>query len=145
MTYTGIDKLWLAVALAASSVAIGCDPSSQANEAEANDAFVKVVNVEVTPIELTDFTAYIRLTGEVEAMNDVVVSAEESGVVEQIFVKKGQYVRKGSPIAKVRDRVLRAQVEEAAAASRACPGTLQATATALGRGTDRQRDRFLGS
>jgi RND family efflux transporter MFP subunit len=117
MTYTGIDKLWLAVALAASSVAIGCDPSSQANEAEANDAFVKVVNVEVTPIELTDFTAYIRLTGEVEAMNDVVVSAEESGVVEQIFVKKGQYVRKGSPIAKVRDRVLRAQVEEAAAAS----------------------------
>jgi RND family efflux transporter MFP subunit len=117
MTYTGTDKLWLAVALAASSVAVGCDPSSQASEAEANDAFVKVVNVEVAPVELRDFTAYIRLTGEVEAMNDVVVSAEESGVVEQVFVEKGEYLRKGSPIAKVRDRVLRAQVEEAAAAS----------------------------
>ena len=117
MTYTGTDKVWLAVAFAMGCVAIGCNPSSQASEAEANDAFVKVVNVEVAPVELTDFTAYIRLTGEVEALNDVVVSAEESGVVERIFVDKGEYVSKGSPIAKIRDRVLRAQVEEATAAA----------------------------
>ena len=117
MTYTNTDTVWLAAAFAVSSVVIGCNPSSQASEAEANDAFVKVVNVEVAPVELTDFTAYIRLTGEVEAMNDVVVSAEESGVVEQIFVDKGEYVSKGSPIAKIRDLVLRAQVEEAAAAA----------------------------
>jgi len=117
MTYTGSDKLWLAAALTVSAVTIGCDPSSQASEAEANDEFVKVVNVEVLPVEPTDFTAYIRLTGEVEAMNDVVVSAEESGVVERLFVEKGQYVRKDEPIAKIRDRVLRAQVEEAAAAA----------------------------
>ncbi|KPK64196.1 MAG: hypothetical protein AMS21_06340 [Gemmatimonas sp. SG8_38_2] len=117
MTCKETDKLWLAIAFVVSSVAIGCSPSSQASEAEANDAFIKVVNVEVAPVELSDFTAYIRLTGEVEAMNDVVVSAEESGVVEQLFVDKGQYVREGSPIAKIRDRVLRAQVEEAAAAA----------------------------
>ena len=117
MTYTGTNKLWLAVALAVSAFAIGCNPSSQTSEAEANDAFIKVVNVEVVLVELSDFTAYIRLTGEVEAMNDVVVSAEESGVVEQIFVEKGEDVRKGSPIAKIRDRVLRAQVEEAEAAA----------------------------
>ncbi len=117
MTYTGTDRLWLAASLAVSYVAISCSPTSQANEAEANDAFVKVVNVEVTPVQLTDFTAYIRLTGEVEAMNDVVVSAEESGIIERFFVEKGEYVRKGAAIAKIRDTVLRAQVEEAAAAA----------------------------
>jgi hypothetical protein len=44
--------LMFAVALGAAAVA--CDPSSQASEAEANDQFVKVVNVEVAPIALTE-------------------------------------------------------------------------------------------
>jgi RND family efflux transporter MFP subunit len=106
--------LMFAVALGAAAVA--CDPSSQASEAEANDQFVKVVNVEVAPIALTDFTAYIRLTGEVEALNDVIVSAEESGVIERLFVEKGALVRRGAAIAKIEDLVLNAQVQEARAA-----------------------------
>lgn len=117
MTYTKIDRTWLALGLAVGMGALGCGPSSQASRAEANDEFVKVVNVEVAPVTLTDFTAYIRLTGEVEAMNDVMVSAEESGVIERFYLEKGRYLKKGSPIAKIRDRVLRAQVEEAAAAA----------------------------
>jgi hypothetical protein len=47
----------LVLALALGAMTVGCDPSSQASEAEANDQFVKVVNVEVTPITLTDFTS----------------------------------------------------------------------------------------
>ncbi len=73
--------------------------------------------MEVATIAPTDFTSYIRLTGEVEAMNDVTVSAEESGVIERYYVEKGQFVREGQPIAKIRDRVLRAQVEEARASA----------------------------
>lgn len=112
-------RVWLALGLAASLVAAACGPSSQASEAaEADGQFVKVVNVEVVPITPTDFTTYIRLAGEVEAMNDVVVSAEESGVIERFYVEKGELVKKGAPIAKINDRVLRAQVEEAAAAAR---------------------------
>jgi RND family efflux transporter MFP subunit len=111
------NPVFLAPVIIASLSAYGCSPSSQASEAAANDAFVKVVNVEVARAELTDFTAYVRLTGEVEAMNDVMVSAEESGVIEQIYVKKGEYVKRGAPLARINDLVLRAQVEEAAAAA----------------------------
>jgi multidrug efflux pump subunit AcrA (membrane-fusion protein) len=108
----------LVLALALGAMTVGCDPSSQASEAEANDQFVKVVNVEVTPITLTDFTAYIRLTGQVEALNDVIVSAEESGVIERLFVEKGALVRKGAAIAKI---------------------------APVGRRADRQRDQLPGS
>ncbi len=108
---------WLALALLVSGFAIGCSPSSQAKEADESDAFATVVNVEVADVVVTDFTAYIRLTGEVEALNDVVVSAEESGVVERFFLEKGEYVRRGMPLAKIDDRVLRTQVQEAAAAA----------------------------
>ncbi len=98
--------------------AAGCSPSSGASEAaETGSDYVKVVNVEVTDVTPTDFTSYIRLTGEVEAMNDVTLSAEESGVIERFFVEKGQFLRAGQAIAKIRDRVLRAQVEEAAASA----------------------------
>jgi RND family efflux transporter MFP subunit len=107
----------LALVVALGWIAGACDPSAQPNEAKAADEFVKTVNVEVLPIAPSDFTAYIRLTGEVEALEDVTVSAEEGGVIERFYVEKGEFVRKGAPLAKIRDRVLRAQVKEAAAAA----------------------------
>jgi RND family efflux transporter MFP subunit len=109
---------WTALGLVALVAAAGCSPSGQASEAaEAGDEFVKVVNVEVLVIAPSDFTTFIRLTGQVEALNDVTLSAEESGVIERFFVEKGQFVQRGAAIAKIRDSVLRAQVEEAEAAS----------------------------
>jgi RND family efflux transporter MFP subunit len=113
-----ISDLTLVISLIASLVVAACSPSGQASEAaEAGEEFVKTVNVEVNSVAPTDFTIYIRLTGEVEALNDVTMSAEETGVIERFFVEKGEFVRKGQAIAKIRDRVLRAQVDEAAAAS----------------------------
>ena len=41
----------------------------------------RVVNVEVTPVSLVGFTGFIRVTGEVEALNDITVAAEERGIV----------------------------------------------------------------
>jgi len=114
---TGGNVAWLVLASLVNVTTIGCSPSSQAREADAGDEFVNVVNVEVASVDVTDFTAYIRLTGEVEALNDVTVSAEESGVIERFFLEKGEYLRRGTPIAKIDDRVLRAQVQEAAAAA----------------------------
>jgi membrane fusion protein (multidrug efflux system) len=108
---------WLAVAMIIGLGMYACGPSSQASGTESPEDPVTVVNVEVMTIELTDFTAFIRVTGEVEAMNDVMVSAEETGVIERFYAEKGVYVRAGAPIAKIRDDVLRAQVEEASAAA----------------------------
>ncbi len=110
-------ELWPALAVAASLAAAGCGPSSQASAVAADSGFVKVVNVEVMSLGKADFTAYLRLTGEVEAMSDVIVSAQETGVIERFFLEKGEFVRRGTPIAKIDDRILKAQVAEAEAAA----------------------------
>jgi RND family efflux transporter MFP subunit len=78
---------------------------------------VRVVNVEVITVEPSWFTEYVRVTGEVEAVGDVVVSAEEGGVIRVFFVEKGAWVDRGQPIAKIDDAVLAAQVREARAAA----------------------------
>ncbi|UCF18930.1 MAG: efflux RND transporter periplasmic adaptor subunit [Gemmatimonadota bacterium] len=110
--------LSLVVPLLGGLAAMGCDSGGQTSEAaEAANDFVKVVNVEVLRLEPTDFTTFIRLTGEVEALNDVIVSAEESGVVEHFYIEKGRYVSKGAPLAKIQADVLESQVAEAAAAA----------------------------
>ena len=100
--------------------AVGCGPpeatgNDDATAAEA--AYVKVVNVEVRTIEAADFTSYIRLTGAVEASEDVVVSSQESGVIERIIVDKGSRVRAGQPIAQIDGEILAAQVDEARASA----------------------------
>lgn len=108
----------LSLALLALAPVAACSPDSQASEVSAeDDGYVKVVNVEVEEIESVPFTSYIRLTGEIEALQDVVVSAEESGVIERYLVQKGEYVKRGEPLAKIEDDVLSAQVEEARASA----------------------------
>ena len=68
-------------------------------------------------VEPRPFTSYVKIIAEAEAMNDVTVSAEESGTLERFYVEKGSAVTVGKPIAKIDDRLLRAQVEEARAAA----------------------------
>ena len=78
---------------------------------------MKVVNVVTAPVETTDFTAWVRITGEARADDDVTVSAQESGVIVRFFAEKGERLGRGAAIAKIDDEVLRAQVEEARAAA----------------------------
>jgi RND family efflux transporter MFP subunit len=77
----------------------------------------RVVNVEVTTAVPTAFTDVIRVTGEVGALNDVTLSAEESGVIVELFRDKGAAVRAGDGLMKIDDAVLSAQVTEARAAA----------------------------
>jgi RND family efflux transporter MFP subunit len=97
---------------------VGCGPpdSAAASDAEANDTTgVRIVNVGVTPVTPREFVDYVRLAGEVEALHDVTVSAEESGVISAFVVLKGAWVRRGQVIARIDDAVLRGQVDEARA------------------------------
>lgn len=101
-----------------------CGGDAQAGDAQGEAApdaeagYTRVVNVEVLPLASRSFTDVIRLTGTVAANRDVVVSAEESGVIREILVEKGSRVRSDEPIAKIDDRVLRAQTEQARARAR---------------------------
>ena len=76
-------------------------------------AGARVVNVEVTPVELTDFVEYVRITGEVEALHDITIAAEETGAIIRFHAEKGAFVRKGDPIMEIDEQVLAAGVEEA--------------------------------
>ena len=75
----------------------------------------RVVNVEVTRVEPTTFVQYIRVVGEVEAMHDVTVSAEETGTIASFLVAKGERLTRGQPVARISSELLDAQLEEARA------------------------------
>jgi membrane fusion protein, multidrug efflux system len=75
----------------------------------------RIINVETRTIDEVDFSEQIRLTGTVTAHRDVIVSAEESGVIRQLPVPKGSRVNAGAVLARIDDRILRAQVDQARA------------------------------
>ncbi len=112
-------RAWMAMAgLLVAAAACGGDAQADGADTEgeeAGEAFARIINVEVTPVERTRFEERIRLTGTVEANRDVTVSAEESGTITEILVDKGQRVSVGDSILRIDDRLLRSQVDEARA------------------------------
>ena len=113
-------KVWRvrgAVPLVLAGVLGACGGDAEAVDAapRATDGFTRVINVEVEPVATSDFTEVIRLTGTVLANRDVVVSAEEAGVITRILVDQGRSVWQGQPIARIDDRILISQVDQARA------------------------------
>jgi len=99
--------------------AAGCGGDADSGDAQAaaptDSAYVRVINVEVRPVEVTSFVERIRLTGTAQATQDVTVAAEESGRIEEVVVEKGARVSQGQPLLRIDDSILRAQVEQARA------------------------------
>jgi RND family efflux transporter MFP subunit len=95
----------------------GSNPGADRQLRSATESGARVVNVEVTAVVPTEFSDVIRATGEVEALNDVTLSAEEAGVIVRLFRDKGAEVERGDPLLKIDDAVLIAQVNEARAAA----------------------------
>ena len=75
----------------------------------------RVVNAEAEPLVPSTFVQYIRVVGEVEALHDVTVSAEESGIIASFLAGKGERVARGQPVTRISSELLDAQVEEARA------------------------------
>jgi membrane fusion protein, multidrug efflux system len=114
-----MDRKLALVTVAAAMAAVGCGSGGVASEVSASeDAPTRVITVEVVTIAPSAFTDQVRLTGTVEAQRDVTVSGEESGVIRALYVRKGQPVSAGQAIAKIDDRVLQAQLDQAASEAR---------------------------
>ncbi len=105
---------WI-LAAGAVGMVFGCGGAQADRAPDPDQSSVRVVNVEVERVEPRNFTRTIRLTGVVQAMRDVLVSAEESGVVRQIVRDKGLPIRSGAAILKLDDGILLAQVRTATA------------------------------
>ena len=111
---TAAHKWWLAAAAATTLAGVGCS-TTEGEATPADSAAVRIVNVEVERLAYGDFTDWIRITGEVEALHDVTLAAEEGGQVARFLVAKGRPVAAGQVIAEIDDAVLSAQVDEARA------------------------------
>jgi len=119
MNSVSSNRSVFAVLAGAALAVVGCAASegSAADTATAT-AGARVVAVEVLEVQRTDFRDVLRVTGAVEALEDVLVAAQEGGVIERFFVEKGASVRPGDSLAMLEADVLRAQVEEARALAR---------------------------
>lgn len=108
------SRIWL-LAVPVLAVALGACGGGEASEPnpQENGPVSRTLNVEVELLAERPFTEYVRAVGEVEADQDVRISAEESGVIRTLHVEKGEYVRAGQPIAKIDDAVLRAEADRA--------------------------------
>ncbi|HSM35840.1 MAG TPA: efflux RND transporter periplasmic adaptor subunit [Longimicrobiales bacterium] len=115
----GLGVLVLAAGLALGACGGGGDAEAATTAAEGTEpaAFVREVNVEVEMVRQAPFTEYVTVTGSVQANRDVVVAAEESGVIRRLYVDRGAVVGAGQAIAKIDDGVLSAQVDQARAAA----------------------------
>lgn len=72
----------------------------------------RVKEVTVAPLATTTFRHFIELQGTIDAKNNVQVSPKSGGVVTAVYVKEGDNVRAGSPIAQIDDQILRESISE---------------------------------
>lgn len=115
MTMRGIDrgsKLMFGAVMVA-VLAAGCS-NGEASEAAEEATQTRLVSVRVAEVQPEAFTDFVQVVGTVEANRDVTVSAEEAGTIRQLLVEKGSPVQAGQAIARIDDRVLRPQAEQAA-------------------------------
>lgn len=61
------------------------------------------VPVEVTRVRVGDISSFILLSSTIETESQVDVFSQTSGLVDDIFVEEGDYVRKGAVIARLED------------------------------------------
>lgn len=69
--------------------------------------------VAIRPVQQGSFTHYLDLQGRIDATNISYVAPPngQGGVVTALYVKQGDYVRKGQTLAKLDDQVIRQQIE----------------------------------
>lgn len=73
---------------------------------------VKTKNVTIADVQTSTFEHFIDLQGNVDARENVDVSAQSPGIIKAILVREGQAVSKGQTLAQVDDQVMRANLAQ---------------------------------
>ncbi len=82
------------------------------SELSSTNKEVEVVKVKVAELKNEVFEHFIEVTGKVEALEDVNVSPEMSGVITTVLVEEGQTVSKGQVLAELSSEILDRSVDE---------------------------------
>src|SRR6478752_2961496 len=72
----------------------------------------KSVTVSVQPVTAGTFTHLIDVHGKIESDRNVVVTALTAGSITNVYVKRGQSVRKGQVLALIDGEILNKSIEE---------------------------------
>jgi membrane fusion protein (multidrug efflux system) len=78
-----------------------------------NNGSTPPVPVRIEEVRGQTFRDLLQATGTVRAIEDVIISPEEGGIVQEWVVKKGRWVRKGELIVRLKDDVLKAGYDAA--------------------------------
>jgi membrane fusion protein (multidrug efflux system) len=99
--------------LSATVINLGCGKDSQSMTKDKKD--VAAIPVAVSQVDTGDIAAYFSGTATLEAEGDASVVAKVGGVVKQIFVEEGSYVKAGQVLAQLDDEKLAVQLAQAEA------------------------------
>ncbi len=66
-----------------------------------------MLKVKVETAQLKPFEHYVEVTGNVDAVEDAIISPQLNGQITKIYVKEGQYVKKGQLLMQLNAEVLR--------------------------------------
>jgi membrane fusion protein (multidrug efflux system) len=102
----------LLIILCLAAVHWSCGGNSHSKTIDKKDAGV-VIPVEVAQVTVGDISAYFSGTATIEAEEETDVVAKVGGVVKEIFVEEGDYIKEGQALAKLDDEKLLVQLEQA--------------------------------
>jgi membrane fusion protein, multidrug efflux system len=72
----------------------------------------KVITVTVSPLASQNFKHFVEIQGRVDAKNNIFVSPQMGGAITNLYVKEGDYVKKGQIIATIDNAVLKQSIQE---------------------------------
>jgi RND family efflux transporter MFP subunit len=129
----------LVAALAAPLAGCGKKPAADAPQAPKSTLTVTAETVNVTPL-----ARRVDASGTVLAWQDIPISSETGGLeVTAVLVDENTHVRQGQQLVQLDDRVLRAQVRQAAAAVTSAEAVLAQNQAALKRSNELKAKGFL--
>ena len=95
--------------------------SGEEPEIAGDEVVGKTVNVETRMLEPSTFRSQLRVVGNVETKNDIMISAEVGGRIMEQLIPEGEKVKKGQTILRIDDAKLKseqARLEAATAQAR---------------------------
>ncbi|MFY0682983.1 MAG: efflux RND transporter periplasmic adaptor subunit [Balneola sp.] len=90
-----------------------CGNENESNNSENDNEEIVVIPVEATSVSRGDISAYYSNTATLEAEQEALIVAKVRGIVNEVLVEEGDYVKAGQVIAKIEDEQYRIESERA--------------------------------
>lgn len=113
--YRFLAFVGVSILVIASFSQAGCGNDARSMDSEGEDEEKTAVPVEVSMVIRGDISAHLVGTATLEAEDEATVVAKSGGIVAELFVEEGGYVRAGQKLAQLDDDRLSLELERAEA------------------------------